>query len=234
MTPTATSQLVETIFKIVFGVLGAAYAQIKGARVYEIAAWSALGVSIGNLMSMLSLFIFRYPKGNSLIEHEPRPRPYGKILKDIFRISVPITLSSLVMGVTKLVDVSMIYGRLARAGYSSELSNVLYGSYTTLAIPIFNLVPSLIVSVSLSLVPMLSEAVKKKETHTQLSLLTRALKLTAVASIPASIGICAFSSQILSLIFFGESEAIAIAAPLLSCLGISVVFSWLSVPGFYR
>ncbi len=230
MTPTALSQLVEAVFKIAFGVVCATYAQAKGAQVYEIAAYAVLGVSLGNLISTLSLFIFRRPRGENIAcvnDDDTRSYSFYKIVKDIFRISIPITLSSLVMGMTKLVDVSMIYGRLSCAGYSSEMSNVLYGSYTTLAIPIFNLVPSLIASVSLSLVPMLSEAVKRKDREEQHALLLRALKLTCVAAIPASFGICVFSSQILSLIFFGESEAISIAAPLLSCLGVSVLFSCL-------
>jgi stage V sporulation protein B len=117
--------------------------------------------------------------------------------------------------------------RLQDIGVSQFRSNEIYGAYTTLALPVFSLIPSLITPISMALIPELTVFIKKKNLMGQTQTVEKSLRLTSLLSMPASLAVSVFSRQILSLLFSGQSEAIEIAAPLLSLLGGSVFFSCL-------
>ena len=138
-------------------------------------------------------------------------------------IAVPITLSSAVMSVTKIIDMTVILRRLQDIGYTSAEAFSAYGGYTTLALPIFSLAPALISSVALSLVPSLSSCVARGDSDGQVAVIGDAIKLTSIVAMPISLGVCFFSREILSLIFHGQDDAITLCAPLLSMLAISIV-----------
>ena len=145
----------------------------------------------------------------------------------LVKIAVPITLSSAVLGVTRIIDMTLIMRRLQDIGYSAAGANAIYGSYTTLALPVFSLVPSLITPVALALVPKLSAQIESRSPEGQSSVVSAAMRLTTFFAIPSSLGVAVYSTRILEFLFHGESEAIAVSAPLLAFLGISIVFSCL-------
>ena len=147
------------------------------------------------------------------------------IIKELFRVAVPITLGSVVLSVTRLFDTVLIMRRLQTIGYPENVANSMFGTYSTLALPIYNLPPSLISGISLSLVPLLAAAICSGNKAEEKSMLQSAFKITAVFAIPASFGICAFSTQILDLLYGNNADAVELASPLLAVLGISVLLS---------
>jgi O-antigen/teichoic acid export membrane protein len=72
------------------------------------------------------------------------------------------------------------------------------------------------------LIPSLSRAVASKDEGEQRRVVTDALRLTSVISMPIAIGLSLFSRPILALVFRGEDEAIIQVTPLLAMLGLSV------------
>ena len=64
--------------------------------------------------------------------------------------------------------------------------------------------------------------------HAISSPVSSGIKLCAVVALPASFGMCIYSREILELLFAGEDSAIALASPLLSVLGLSVLASCLA------
>jgi stage V sporulation protein B len=48
--------------------------------------------------------------------------------------------------------------RLGDAGFTQAQANSLYGTYTSMAVTLFNLPPSIIVSLSISIIPAISAA----------------------------------------------------------------------------
>jgi stage V sporulation protein B len=119
----------------------------------------------------------------------------------------------------------MILRRLQSIGYNSAGANALYGNYTTMVVPIFNLIPSLITSVALALVPTLTAAIKAGDTLAQQTTARTAIRLTALLSLPASLALAIYSRAVLSLLFRGQQVAVEQAAPMLSLLSMSVFFS---------
>ena len=120
---------------------------------------------------------------------------------------------------------SMILRRLQAIGYTPAQANEAYGSYTTLAISVFALLPTLLNSIALPLVPILSAAIAGGDKVTEHKMIELSYRINALIAIPASIGITLFAEPILSLLFGSQREAVETAAPLLSILGISVFLS---------
>lgn len=230
MTPTALSQAIEALGKLILGLILAAVALEAGKSTEKVAAFAVLGLVLGTAASTFYLFVAKgRGKAEPLVTVDRKSE--GEMRKKLLRVAIPVTLSSVVISVTKVIDMSTILRRLQALGASSEAAFAAYGNYTTLALPLFSLAPALISSVALPLIPSLSRAASSGDVKEQSRVLGDALRLTALVSMPISLGLTLFSEPILNLIFAGEGEAIAYTAPLLSLLGPSVVLSCLITVG---
>ena len=229
MLPTAISQLIEALGKLIFGVWFASIALKYGRSIPVVAAYAILGLSLGTLLSAVYLLgrkvLFQRTRRSELSENVGNKRSDG--MKTLLRIAFPITLSAAILSVTRLVDMALIMRRLQNIGYSVSKANEIYGAYTTLAVPVFSLIPSLIAPISMALVPQLSAAIARRSSDDQAALADRSIRLTILLAMPASMGIAVYASPILRILFSREHEAIQIAAPLLSILGLSILFSGL-------
>lgn len=225
MKPTAISQLIEAISKLALGISFAIIGIKNGFSVPVISALAILGITVGTLLSMLYLFIARKRHNVVLInKNDLAKEGYSK---ELLRIALPITLGSAVISLTRIIDMTFIMRRLQDIGVSQFRANEIYGAYTTLALPVFGLIPSLITPISMALIPELTVFIKKKNIIGQMQTVEKSVRLTSILSMPASLAVTVFSKQILSVLFRGQSEAVEIAAPLLSLLGGSVFFSCL-------
>ena len=225
MKPTAISQLIEAILKLALGVSFALAGIKKGYSVPIISALAVFGITVGTMISMCYLFIAQKKHKIALpCEDCTGNRGY---YKELLRIALPITLGSAVISLTRIIDMAFIMRRLQDIGISQFRANEIYGAYTTLALPVFGLIPSLISPISMALIPELTVFIKKKNLIGETQTVEKSIKLTSLLSMPASLAVTVFSRQILSLLFQGQGEAVEIAAPLLSLLGGSVFFSCL-------
>lgn len=227
MLPTSLSQIIEAGGKLLFGIIFALYASKKGYGVNIIAAFGVLGVTVSSALGCLYLYFVKRREGrNSICAYENNVSNKA-ILKDLIKLALPITLSSLVLSMTRALDMTMILRRLQSIGYSEGAANYTYGCYTTLCMPLFALAPALIGAVALPLIPELSSAIKGRDREMQKSNITDAMSLTMFISIPVSIGLCLFSREILCLLFAGKVNEINITYLSLSILSLSVVPSCL-------
>lgn len=230
MLPTAISQILESVGKLVFGLLLARYALRHGYDTATVAAFAGAGLTLGTAISMLYLILEKSrfqtkQKYTDRSESGSEQLSYKHIWKRLAALSIPMTLGASLVSLTKLIDMTMILRRLQAIGYTETMANEAYGSYTTLALSVFGLLPALVNGVALPLVPMLSAAIARKDHQKQAQMVRLSYGLTALFAIPASLGLSAFAKPILQLLFQSDTEAVAIAAPLLSYLGISVFLS---------
>lgn len=232
MMPTALSQLLEALGKLIIGVAFAAVAVHVGLSVPAAAAFAILGVSLGSLASAVYLLIRKRCDGAvpALLGERGKERSeekLGRHVLELLRISLPITVGSALTGCTRIADMALIMRRLQATGVSTYEANKLYGAYTTLALPVFMLVPAFITPITESLIPRLSAAVAADEANEEERAVSGAVRLTVFLAFPSAMGIALYSEQILSLLFGSQTEAVAVSAPLLSALGASVLFSCL-------
>lgn len=232
MVPTAVSQVIEAAGKLLLGLLFASMALARGADLSTAAACAVLGLTVGTALSVVYLYLH---KQLSDARH-PLPTPsdegtrhHPDTLRRLLVTAIPVTISAGVISLTKCIDMALILRRLPSAGWSAEAANALYGGYSTLAVPVFNILPSLTTSVALSAVPALSAALGKGEDgRSEVRRIScSALRITLWLSIPAALGLSVFARDVLSLLFRGQPEAVAQAAPWLSCLALSVPTSCL-------
>ncbi len=233
MIPTAVSQILEALGKLILGVGFAMWALKRGESMPYVAAMAVFGLSLGTAASFIYLLIAK--KRSDAKSHqdlantdaETAKKSRRSIAAGLARIAIPVTVSSSVLSFTRVADTALILRRLRDTGYSLSEANRIFGSYTTLAVPLFSLPASLIAAVALSLVPSLVSAINSKDPRQQRSIISSSVKMTAFAAIPASIGLSLFARPILQMIFArsGDASAIDIAAPLLSVLGASVFLS---------
>ncbi len=230
MTPTAISEIIEAIGKFSLGILFAVYAIKQGYALHIVAAYALVGLTVGTALGMLYLFItklfFKEEQYNASLDvtADNEYRTGAKeIVKTLFAIGIPITISSSVMSLTNVIDGMILSTRLQGLGYTKELSAALFGNYKALAVTMFNLPPALIYPISASIVPLLSRAVAAKDDKLVKDTMNSSLKITAIIALPCSLGMAALSKPLLAILF-KDSFAVDSAAPLLSILAPSIFF----------
>jgi len=233
MRPTAVSQVMESAGKLIIGVLFANYAMRQGYGLPVVAAFAISGLTIGTAFGMLFLMISKlrfnedmycaeFESNGTKLSNESRSS-VRSIVKRILYIAIPITISASIMSLTTMVDDMIINWRLMSIGYTQDIANALYGNYTGFAVPVADLPPALIYPISYSLIPLLKGTLTIGDRKRSVQICKRSLKVTAMISIPCTVGVCVFSEPILKLIFKSESSA-ELAAPKLSILSISIFF----------
>ena len=225
MLPTALCEVIEASGKLLFGLGLAMLAKGRGLPTPTVAAYAIFGITAGLavaalvLLCFLAVDLFRR-RGASVAVCAPARLG---ALAQLLRTALPITLSASVMSVVTLIDTALISGRLQAVGFSPDVANAMYSSYGNLAVPLYNLVPALLMPITLSLMPLLGGAMAGGRGEAGRAALRTALRLSLLLSAPAALGLGVFARPILSLVYRGQNEAIAIAAPLLSLLALSVL-----------
>lgn len=115
MTPTAISQIIEALCKLVVG-LGLAYWLVKaGADQSHAAAGAITGVTVGTIVA-LAYMLLNYLMGRSQEGlSKDIPDSNSTIVKNLLMIAVPITISSSMVGIVTVIDSSLVQGQLQRA-----------------------------------------------------------------------------------------------------------------------
>lgn len=232
MVPTAVSQLLESIGKLVLGIT-LAYLAVNSNLGDSVAAAAAVGgLSLGVLASLVYLLIRLavFCKRSTSFYHVPASdstHKWGQIAKALFYIAFPITLSSCITSLTGIADTALITNRLVAGGLTNDAAVTLYSSYTNLAIPLFNLPPALIAPIAVTLVPSLTSSVTQGRVASSERFFSSAVRLCNLLAIPAAAGLAVFAKPILLLIYPHEREACMFAAPLLTVMSVAIVFSCL-------
>lgn len=230
MSPTAISQMIEAAGKLVLGLIFAYVALNSGAETNVVAAFAVLGLTLGNAVSLLYLVLLkRFSKKGSFDGDITCSKK--SMIFELLKTAIPVTLSSAVISLTKVIDMTMILKRLQDVGKSSADAFAAYGNYTTLALPLFGLAPALVSAVAMPLVPSLSRAVADNDVEEQKKAIYGALSITTFISMPVSLGLTLFSEPILNLIFESEGAAVSMSAPLLALLGPSVTMACIITVG---
>lgn len=223
MLPTAISQVVEAAGKLIFGLLFAYLCILGGKRAPVSAAFAALGLSVGTLLCLIYLAIFNKREWRN---DNAQDINTGKLLRELLVVAFPVTLSAVLTGLSKVIDLSLIMRRLQDAGVLQTTAVAMYGCYSSMVIPLFNVIPALFGSLAMSLVPHLSHAIGKRDQKAQAHIISTAFRWGIALSVPASLGMGMLSPQILQLLFSCAEETQA-AIPMLVIICMAVPASCL-------
>lgn len=219
MVPTASSEVAEALGKLIIGYVLASLFVPRGIE-YG-AAGAVFGVSMGAAMGLAVLLALYFARRNKTVvpETSKDTTSVGSILKKMLLIAIPITIGASVFTLTTVIDMCMIQRRLLSAGFTDGRALELWGSYSGYAIPLFNMPPTLVTSISISLVPAISAAFAKKDFDGAQKMTGSALKTTILLAAPCGIGIAVLARAILQTVYNNTN-----AASTLSILGYAVIF----------
>ncbi|MBE6724018.1 MAG: polysaccharide biosynthesis protein [Ruminococcaceae bacterium] len=217
MTPTAFSQLAEAVGKLIFGIGAALYAVRRGYSTSIAAAYAASGLSVGSFCGMVYLLILRrIGRAGAERDLPGETAPLGRTLSGLTKIALPVTLSASVMSLSSAMDTMSVQRILIASGTSAEDAAALFGNYTSLAVPMFNLPPALIYPFAYALVPAAAAALASGRRDEAAERIERTMRIALFIGIPCACGLAALSDPILCLLFRDSSAHRA--APLLTLL----------------
>ncbi len=151
MYPTAASDVIESLGKLILG-YGFAYIIMKiSGDVALAAAGAMLGIMVGGAASATFLTLRYKLKGDGITQEElllsPEPQSSKTIAKTIIMIAIPVVLASLANSVSSLVDVSMVKWQLTNmmGEFADDIRNMYSASIADYnAIQLENKMPQLI------------------------------------------------------------------------------------------
>ena len=224
MVPTAESQVLEALTKLLVGLALAWYILYLGFGSEYSAAGAIGGVTVSGLVSLVYLMILHHRRGRrrSLAPTDDKPESAGRILKTLLAIAIPITLSSSVVPITTYLDTVQVQNLLQSAlGYTEELAVSLYGCYQK-AVTIYNLPAAFMVSLTACIVPAVSAALTQKDTLGAGKIAESALRVGSLLALPAGVGLAVLSAPIIQMLYPETNQEVA--SHCLFVLGIASVF----------
>lgn len=206
MTPTAISQILEQIARVVIGIGLVILLLPKGI---EYAAGGAtLGAAAGGILGLMYL----YSKYISLRKkYKIDNIKYNTdTMERLLRIAIPISLGAAVGTVMNVIDSVMVPQKLLEAGFTTRQAAILYGQLTGKAAVLVNVPLTLSAALCASVVPIISEAFILKDKARASRNIISAIKISILIALPSLCGFYFLSHPILSLIFRGQAEGATI------------------------
>ena len=127
MTPTAVSQILEALCKLVIG-LGLAYWLVRAGQPSHVAAAGAItGVTVGTILA-LAYMILNFVSTRMREEKDTQDAPDSarRILSTLMKIAIPITISSSMVGIVTVIDSALVQGQIQKVLISDPDSWALY------------------------------------------------------------------------------------------------------------
>ncbi|MBQ1510117.1 MAG: polysaccharide biosynthesis protein [Selenomonadaceae bacterium] len=232
MTPTAVSQIVEQIFRVITMIVLANLLLPWGLE------YASAGASLGALagaVTGLIVLVYYHIRLDRDIERdyghvlEPTPETKGEtswqIIKRIFALSLPVSAASIMLPVVSNLDLMIVPQRLEVAGYSVNQATELFGYLTGMAVPLVNLATILTASMAMSIVPAISEARALKQKDRVYSQTASSVRISNFVCFPAFVIVFVLATPIASLIYNapGAGPAVMISAVSIVLLGLHQV-----------
>ena len=223
MVPTAVSQLIEALCKLFFG-YGFALAALKlGYGVKIASAGAILGVTLGTVLGAVYMYFRRrrVREVSSFSDADLEVRSDKQLLKTLVTIAIPITIGAAVMSITNLIDNFVVMRRLQSIGFEKALTVSMYGAYSSMSVALMTMPQTLIVGITVSLIPAIADAYGQRDYQKALMHTESAMRLTGTLAFPCAVGLYVLAWPLLNLLFSADVD---FAAPLLEPLALAFVF----------
>ena len=232
MMPTGISQVIEAFFKLVVG-LALALFLVNVVQKPELGSVGAIiGVSCGSVVALLYILFlfFRDRKRRQRIHATDRPDGSMRILSNLLKLAIPITLGSAATSLVTLIDTKLVMSQLQSVyqtvdGLDKEAAldaaRGLYGIYSK-TMSIYNLPFSMMVPLTACIIPAVSASLARRDHLGAQKVSESALRIGLLLALPMGMGLFALGGPIMGLLF--PSIDVEVAGPLLSVLGLASIF----------
>ncbi|MCL2628020.1 MAG: polysaccharide biosynthesis protein [Oscillospiraceae bacterium] len=214
MIPTSMSQIIEVLSKAIFGIAAALWLVSLGYDSPIVSAGAIIGVTIGLGLCIPMLFWQKRKLDRQFLSDAHKnvgddvhivPKNQT-VLAKVMKVSIPITLSASFMAVMVVIDNGIVLGRLQSSlGLLEAQARGLLGMYSR-ALAIYNLTPSLVVPVSISIIPAIAAALAKKNADEAKTIMQSSVKLVSLIAMPAAAGLMVLASPVLTALYNDQRE----------------------------
>ena len=240
MLPTAISEVIESLGKLVFGLLLASLFIGMGAQ-YG-AAGAVGGVAAGAAVAALVIFIIYIFHKKKLPQLRQSTSSAKTLMKRLLFLAIPVTLAAAAPHLINMLDTVTVVGRLQvpsgmaaemiakirtlfgmgsreiLTNVDSEMATTLYGRYSGYATPMFTLPLTLVAAIATSMVPSISASLALGKKGSAKSVVESVLRITMLFGLPCAVGLAVLASPILTTLYGNDN-----ATSLLQLLGPAVL-----------
>ena len=203
MLPTALSQITEAAVRLVAGLLLAYF--LSGYGIAFSVAGALVGVSAAEGFTLLLLYVF-YRKNNPPLALRLNYRQAKEEYKAILRISLPITVGSMIFPLTQFVDSFLVVNILsASAGTSAATAS--YGLLSGPVNTLINLPVTFALAVGVAVVPHLAQNKTEHDIGAIRLKLATAVKVSVAIGVPFAALFLVAPTEVLSLLYPALSPA---------------------------
>lgn len=214
----AIDNTIEQIAKTIFTV---GIVEFVAAAFMHNTTYMAIGATVSSTFStavgMLYLVAYyrMYKKENKEefkeIENtkDYKPENIKKVLKQIFAVSIPITLSSLMSTINKNIDLFTVVRKLKNF-MSAKDAETQYGILAGRVDILIGLPLSFNIAFQIALVPAIARALAKKDYETINKRISFSMLITMLIGFPCTIGMIIFASPILELLYRDASIGVVL------------------------
>ncbi|WP_028775581.1 stage V sporulation protein B [Shimazuella kribbensis] len=204
MSPYAIAQILEQMVRI-FTVIFLAQYLLPFGLAYA-AAGAMLGMVVGEFVGMIYIYIsYRRDKKYVPLHLFRRPKHLRRSIKEILRVSVPVTLSRMIGSFSYALEPIVVAHSLALAGITSSVATALYGRLEGMAIPLIFFPTFITYALTVSLVPAISEAAAQNQPKLIEHRLQQAIRLSLLIGAPCTVFILLLAEP-LSVLLYHKKE----------------------------
>lgn len=238
-------------------ILGRYYATKEQAQAVIMpfaSAGAILGVSIGAFVGFLYLLAVYKRRGDGItkeqIESSQDDTSLSLTAKTLIKTALPIGVGAIIMNLAGSIDMFLILNRIQSIAITDPLKLIsiywdelpasvlegvegihtfLKGCYDFTA-PFLMLVTAITTAFGVVALPSVTEAWTEKEKGKLKKSMDTVLKMTALVTIPAGVGIAILGPNILRLLYPNRIGAVNIASNIIPTVGIGAIFMAGSIP----
>ena len=214
MTPTAASEIVEQLMRVVTMIVFANMFMPHGLA--YAAGGASMGAGVGAFCALLVLMWFygrlkQKLKADLQQQNLLATRESARaIISRLLRLALPVSMSSLMLPVVANLDLLIVPQRLEAAGFHISQATEFFGYLTGMAVPLINLATIFTAAMTISLVPAISESRALNDVFGIRAKTRTAFRVALIINCPCFVGMYFLAEKIAALIYNAPGAADAI------------------------
>jgi len=217
MMPTAVSQLIEQVVRVIIIVVGALVVvqfipEGTTRMAVSVAVFAAFVSGVVSLYVLYRQWLKRKASFDALLKKSvPHPKqPVLDLFKELLSYALPFAILSLVANWFLMIDTLTYNNGMIRAGVEGSMAEAIWGMYGTGLSKIVMIPVSFAIAFGQPLVTEVTEKIRKKDTKGVQKTLSTAILLTSFVTVPAVVGMALLSNPIYVMLFNRNEEINAI------------------------
>lgn len=214
MTPTAASEIVEQLMRVVTMIVFANMFMPHGLA--YAAGGASMGAGVGAFCALWVLMWFYGRLKQKLKADLQQQNPLATresaraIISRLLRLALPVSMSSLMLPVVANLDLLIVPQRLEAAGFHISQATEFFGYLTGMAVPLINLATIFTAAMTISLVPAISESRALNDVFGIRAKTRTAFRVALIITCPCFVGMYFLAEKIAALIYNAPGAADAI------------------------